>query len=833
MKVAARASRQDPLKLYKSKRNFTITSEPSSSNRDSSTKVALTFVVQKHWASHLHYDFRLELEGTMKSWAIPKGPSLDNVVKRMAVHVEDHPLSYSNFEGTIPDKQYGAGKVIVWDKGWWQPLSDPNKSYHAGNLKFELHGHKLRGKWVLVRMKSRGEKREAWLLIKEKDQYTRSQSEFSVIDEQPDSVRKLRMPANRTPPLAKGLKRVRLPTELAPQLATLVDARPSDSKDWLYEIKFDGYRLLTRIDKARIGLFTRNGNDWTAKLKPLQQEIATLKLPPGWYDGEIVVLNEKGIPDFGALQQAFDSTSAEDIVLYLFDVPFYDGYDLRTVPLESRRALLNGLMKKKSSQHVRFSDEFDATPESVVTSACKLGLEGVVAKRRDSAYTSGRSPNWIKLKCAQRQEFVVGGYTLPSGERTEFGALLLGVHDATGKLNYAGKVGTGFNQRTLKTIKTQLQAISSKSSPFSASVPGKPHWVKPQLVAEVSFGEWTSSGHIRHSVFHGLRTDKKAKAIVREMPKKVKDISKAEDSTERKSHALSPRLRVTHPDRVIDSRTGITKIELIRYYGLVSELMMEHLKDRPVSLVRAPEGVSSQLFFQRHAATEKLPGLSQLKPGLDPDHPLMLEVTAPLGILSAAQWNVVEFHTRNGVKQSFKRPDRIIFDLDPGAGVSWKHVQEAAELLHAFLEQLGLTAFLKTSGGKGLHVVVPLRRLHDWDAVKDFSKTIVFHLARTIPQRFAAKSGPKNRIGKIFIDYLRNGSSATTVSAWSARARSGLGISIPLDWSEIKSVKSADQWTIRNAHTRLDQGNEPWSGYRNAAQSLTTAIKAMKQARDE
>ncbi len=842
----------DALRQYKAKRNFAVTSEPADGGKASAG--ALSFVIQKHWARGLHYDFRLELDGTMKSWAVPKGPSLDAKVKRMAVQVEDHPIAYSNFEGTIPAGQYGAGKVIIWDSGTWLPVGDAAQGYLAGQLKFELHGQKLHGRWVLVRMKGKGEKQPPWLLIKEKDEFVRATTEFSVVDEMPDSVTPSNSPARHSglmspktraaktvakktasrraqTALPAGATKTPMPALLAPQLATLVESPPPDPQAWGYEIKFDGYRLMTRVDGAEIKLFTRNGNDWTSKLLPLQKAIAKAKLPAGWYDGEMVILNEKGVPDFGALQQSFDAAQTNDIVLYLFDIPYVDGHDLREVPLRERRALLQRLLEKSSSNRVRFSDAFDAPAESVVASACKLGLEGIIAKRLDSSYVSRRSAAWIKLKCSQRQEFVIGGYTDPQGSRVGIGALLLGVHGEVGALRYAGKVGTGFDDRTLSALLARLKKLTVAKSPFSkaTAIAGRPHWVKPQLVAEVSFGEWTRAGIIRHSVFHGLRTDKPASAIVQEKPAGTKQPAKrSSTATSHESHALNPSLRVTHPERVIDPSTGITKIELFRYYGLVGDLLMAHLKGRPVSLVRAPSGVDGQLFFQKHAATEKLPGIRQLDPALYAGHPPLLEIASSQGILSAAQWNVVEFHTNNTGTKSLQHPDRMVFDLDPGEGVAWGKVRDAASLVHAFLQELGLPAFLKTSGGKGLHVVVPLRAVHDWEIVKGFSQAVVVHLAKTIPQRFVAKSGPKNRIGKIFIDYLRNGVGATTACAWSARARPGLGISVPVAWDELASLTGGDHWSVHTAHTRLDEGNRPWDGYAKAACRLTAAMKKLK-----
>ena len=828
----------DPLHAYRSKRDFAVTPEPHEDGAGSAE--ALSFVVQKHWASGLHYDFRLELDGSMKSWAIPKGPSLDPKVKRMAVHVEDHPISYSSFEGTIPPKQYGAGKVIVWDRGTWLPLGNARQTrqaYRDGNLKFELRGHKLRGKWVLVRMKGKGEKQEPWLLIKERDPHERASTEFSVVDELPDSViadSPAQPPAARaTPPsrdamLAEAV-RAALPAQLAPQLATLVERAPADDGAWLFEIKFDGYRLLTRIDATGIKLFTRNGHDWTAKLAPLQRALERAGLPAGWYDGEIVVPGEAGLPDFGALQAAFESGHTEAIVLYLFDVPYFEGRDLRAVSLEARRAVLQNALADNPTDTVRFSTAFEASFESAVASACKLGLEGVIAKRRDSRYASSRTLDWIKLKCDRRQEFVIAGYTDPQGARRGFGALVLGVYDETGALQYAGNVGTGFNDRALVEMAARLQASTQAVSPFppGTRVAGRPHWVEPTLVAEVSFAEWTSAGHIRHSVFRGLRADKKASTIVREKVIRLKATEPAVQAPPVKAKGLAERLHVTHPERVIDPSTGIQKIELVRYYDLVGELMMAHLKGRPVSLVRAPSGVGGELFFQKHAETDKLPGVRQLDPALYISHPALIEVASRQGLLSAAQWNVVEFHTMNTGTKSLEHPDRMVFDLDPGEGVAWPQVQEAAQLVQAFLNQLGLPAFLKTSGGKGLHVVVALRKAHDWDTVKGFSQAIVAHLAKTIPQRFVAKSGPKNRVGKIFVDYLRNGLGATTVCAWSARARPGLGISMPVAWSELPHLRGGDHWTVKSAHERIATGNSPWDGYARSARSLTAAMAAL------
>jgi len=829
------------LKTYREKRNFDVTPEPSVGGVPN--EQTRTFVIQKHWASRLHYDFRLELEGTMKSWAVPKGPSFDPADKRMAVHVEDHPISYNTFEGTIPPGNYGAGKVIIWDKGVWIPLEDPHKGYRDGKLKFELRGHKMHGRWTLVRMKGRGgERQEPWLLIKEIDDYVRPASEFSVVDEMADSVKALadrpaarntaaaRMRTATEPPPAPGppagAKKAALPAQLQPQLATLVDAPPRDTDNWVYEIKFDGYRMLTRAEGGRVRLITRNGNDWTRKLGHLAKALEAVDLPDGWYDGEIIMPGDRVPADFQALQGAFETSRTADIVYYLFDVPYCAGYDLRQVPLLERRSVLQRIVERKPHDKVRFSAVFDASPADVLASACQLGLEGVIAKRKNAAYVLRRSSDWVKLKCGQRQEFVIGGYTDPKGSRTGIGSLLLGVHDKEGRLRYAGNVGTGFNEQTLRELRAKLGDLHADASPFApdAEIPRNAHWVKPELICEVAFGDWTRSSRIRHSVFHGLRADKPPKAITREEPRHTAPVDKPAAAA---NATLPASLRVSNPDRVIDAESGTTKIALVRYYALVAPLMMEHLKGRPVALLRAPQGIDGELFFQKHAERYKMPGIEQLDQAIDPGHPRLLEVATPDGLLSAAQMNVIEFHTWNGVKSAIGKPDRMTFDLDPGEGVGWPQVQEAAQLVRAFLTELGLPAFLKTSGGKGLHVVVPLKKQFDWDTVKDFSQAVVQHLARTIPQRFVAKSGGSNRVGKIFIDYLRNGFGATTVCAWSARARPGLGISVPVRWEELKGLKSGAHWTVGTVHNRLDEGNAPWADYEASRIGVSRAMKAL------
>ena len=847
------------LQTYRDKRNFEATPEPADGGE--ANEEARSFVVQKHWATRLHYDFRLELDGTMKSWAVPKGPSYDTSDKRMAMPTEDHPIAYNRFEGTIPAGNYGAGKVIIWDKGTWIPLEDPHKGYREGKLKFELRGHKLHGHWTLVRMKGRGDRgKDPWLLIKERDAFARPASEFSLVDEMPDSVQALadRPEAVAAPgaaraaaPLAldgppEGARRAKLPATLQPELAVLVDEPPRDPQEWVFEIKFDGYRMLARVEGGEVVLVTRNGNDWTGRLSGLAQALRGMDLPDGWYDGEIIMPGEDVPADFQALQGAFDSHRTEQIVYYLFDLPYCAGHDLREVPLVERRAVLQRIVERKPHANVRFSAIFDVPPQDMLESACRVGLEGVIAKRRDSAYVNRRSSDWIKLKCKLRQEFVIGGWTDPRGTRTGIGSLLLGVHGDDGKLRYVGNVGTGFNEQRLRDLRKQLDALAADRKPFAtgAGLPRDAHWVKPDLVCEVSFGEWTRDGKIRHSVFHGLRGDKPAETVGEEpvlhapppdSPARKTTARKAAPAKKAAASAAQPAaaatlpagLRISNPDRIVDPQSGITKVELVRYYALVAPLMMPHLQDRPIAMVRAPDGIEGQLFFQKHMDRYKMAGVEQLDPGIFPGHPPMVKIARPEGLLSAAQMNMVEIHTWNGVVRTLDRPDRMTFDIDPGEGVAWPQIQEAATLVRTLLDELKLPCFLKTSGGKGLHLVVPLKPQLDWDTVKDFSQAVVQHLARTLPDRFVAKSGPKNRVGRIFIDYLRNGYGATTVCAWSARSRPGLGISVPVRWDELQSLKGGTHWTVATVHQRLDEGNAPWDAYEKSRTTLASAMKAL------
>nr|WP_314584005.1 DNA ligase D [uncultured Pseudomonas sp.] len=856
-----------PVSEYTRKRNFDITSEPpETAGRARSGKgKALSFVIHKHDARNLHYDFRLELDGTLKSWAVPKGPSLDPKNKRLAVHVEDHPLGYGSFEGSIPEGQYGAGDVIVWDRGIWQPHGDPRETYKAGKLKFTLIGEKLTGDWALVRthLPGSGDK-EQWLLIKEKDEAVRSADEYDIVADKPESVvsgatvgegrtsaksgtRKTaaaapvaeKKPASKTTK-KPAAKKTAIPQKLSPQLATLMDTPPEG--EWLYEIKFDGYRIMTRILDGEVRLITRNGHDWTERLPLQAKAISELNLGDGWLDGEMVVLNDAGLPDFQALQNAFDIGRSKDIVYYLFDVPFLNGEDLREKPVEDRRAALKKLLGKQKKGLLRFSDAFSAGHRDIIESACLLSLEGVIGKRAGSVYQSRRSPDWIKLKCKLRQEFVIVGFTKPQGTRSGFGALLLAVNEESAGLVYAGRVGTGFNQKTLAELFEKMQPLEQDASPLAkklTSAQGRGvHWIKPALVGEVEFGEWTREGIIRHSAFIALRSDKPASEVVHEYPKTPKDIkapfkpnasktraSKTDEPAE-KPKAASKRdskdkievaeVLISHPERVIDKKSGLHKIDLAHFYESISDWILPHLDHRAVALLRCPEGVEGEQFFQKHAERLAIPNIKQLDPKLDPGHARLMEIDSVQALVGAAQMGTIELHTWGSTYDKIELPDHFVLDLDPDPALPWRSMIEATQMTLSVLDELGLDAYIKTSGGKGMHIIVPLARKADWDTVKAFAKALAQFIAEQLPERFTATSGPKNRVGKIFIDYLRNTRGASTVAAYSARARPGLPVSVPVTRDELASLKSSDQWNIANLQKRLRKlKTDPWAGYKN------------------
>jgi bifunctional non-homologous end joining protein LigD len=877
----------EALNEYNRKRDFKATPEPSGQPGKRTVRTAkkaagaLQFCIQKHDASRLHYDFRLELEGTLKSWAVPKGPSLDPKSKRLAVHVEDHPIDYATFEGSIPEGHYGAGEVIVWDRGTWQAVGDPKEGYAKGKLKFELQGEKLNGLWNLVRTHMPG-KQEQWFLIKHGDEHARPEAEYDVTKAEPDSVLSERTltlkkrgakgaktaaansAAKKTSSQAAPKKPVRkkaeasskkqpstqlnnakaaeLPDSLKPELATLVESAPEG--DWRYEIKFDGYRVMARIADGKVQLFTRNGHDWTHKLPHQAEALAALDLESAWLDGEMVVADKDGVPSFQALQNAFEAGRSGNIAYYLFDMPFLNGMDLREVPVEQRRAALSMMLERNQDEVLKFSEDLGEVPDSLLASACQMNMEGLIGKRLGSAYRSRRSGDWIKLKCKRRQEFVVVGFTDPKGARSKFGALLLGLHDPdSGELRYSGKVGTGFNEATLSTLHEQLlplqvdeAAVVNPPTGFEAK---GVHWLKPVLLAEIAYADITQDGSVRHAVFHGLRDDKPAKAIVQEKPAPVKAVkapttaskTKQPDSEKapmpkaaKTDAASSGKIRLTHPERVIDAKSGSTKRDLADYYISVHEWILPQLAKRPVALVRAPDGIGGELFFQKNAERLAIPGIETL--GKEhTGHPVML-INNLEALIGAVQMSTIELHTWNAVEKDLQRPDRFILDLDPDPALPWKSMVEATQLTLTVLDELGLKSFLKTSGGKGIHLVVPLTPKDSWDEVKDFSHAIVKHIANLLPERFSAVSGPKNRVGKIFIDYLRNGLGATTICAFAARTREGMPVSVPILREELKEIKGADAWTIHNVLKRLEQlDQDPWADMNKVRQTITASMR--------
>lgn len=848
-----------PLELYHAKRDFSATPEPrgDAATATAATGAPLAYVIQKHAATRLHYDLRLEHDGVMWSWAVPKGPSVDPADKRIAMRTEDHPIAYNRFEGTIPKGHYGAGTVIVWDRGRWQPVGDPAQGLADGKLLFTLDGLKLKGRWELVRIKPKdGERGDPWILFKKRDAHARPRADYDVVRALPDSVGPAPLPTEAagtaTAPratkqratkaagftLPAGVQKAALPAALAPQLATQASGLPHNGSggEWIFEIKFDGYRLLARFDGSAASprLFTRNGHDWSARMRPLQRELAAMKLQASWLDGEVVVPGRDGLPQFNALQNAFDAADTSDIVYYVFDLPYFEGHDLRAAPLRERRALLETLLEQRGSEHVRLSATFDADPVQLMQSIEALKLEGLIAKRAESPYVSRRSDSWLKLKSRQRQEFVIAGFTDRSGDprATEVGSLVLAVHDEQGRLRPAGNVGTGWSAKAAAQLKARLLELEVDTPPFEPAAGSGPRkrrarkstaperWVKPQLVADVTFADWTPDGSIRHATFVALREDKPARQVQRE--------AVATPAGALPLRRDKPLTKVSNPGRVIDAASGLTKLDLVRYYESVSDWLLPHLKGRPCSLVRAPDGLAGEVFFQKHLGKLEIAGITALDPALWPQHEPLLEVGSALAIANAAQLNVIEFHTWNATVRRIDAPDRMVFDLDPGEGLAWPRMQEAATLVHGFLQELGLQAWLKTSGGKGLHVVVPLAPRHDWDTVKGFAQAVVEHLATVVPLRFTATSGARNRVGKVFVDYLRNGHGATTAAAYSARARPGLGVSMPVRWDDLGALKSGAQWTIADAREHLSfQHADPWADYWRCRQGLARAMKRL------
>ncbi|MER9138503.1 DNA ligase D [Mesorhizobium sp. M0830] len=829
------------LEQYHSKRDFKKTAEPAGKvSRDKKSKAGGIFVIHKHAATRLHYDLRLEHAGVLWSWAVTRGPSLDPHEKRLAVHVEDHPIDYAPFEGTIPKGEYGGGSVIVWDEGTWVPEIDPAKAMKKGHISFELKGHKLHGLWHLVRLKPRaGEKHDNWLLIKSDDAAARPGED--ILKEAPESVKSgLMIEEVGEGKTAKGQEpKVWHSNKLVvgkakaggkkldfvePQLATLErDAPPG--KDWLHEVKFDGYRMQAQIAGTDVRLLTRTGLDWTAKFgDEIIAELAGLKCSDAIIDGEIVVLADSGVSSFALLQADLSARRTDRFLYYVFDTMRLDGKDLRAEPLVERKQALRDLLGKQPEYAaVRFSDHFAEPGNIMLEHVCRMGLEGVVSKRADAPYRSGRGPTWVKSKCTARQEFVIGGY-LPS-DKTGRGlrSILVGFHEG-GKLHYAGRVGTGFSGKGANELKAKLDRLKATASPFSAAVPkGKGLvWVKPELVGEVEFRSWTSDRIIRHASFQGLREDKPAEEVVQEKPKAStgeastgKGAAKARSaagSAAKPSGSMTTTIKLSHPDKLLWPDEKISKQALLDHYAQVWPRMQQFVVNRPLSLVRAPDGVGGQRFFQKHASAGMSDKIARMKDPTDGEEILFIRDFD--GVAALVQYGVVEIHIWGCTIDKLEQPDQIIFDLDPDEGVDVKAVRAAALDIRGKLDELSLPNFVKTSGGKGFHVLVPLKPSADWEAVKPFAHDFARALEQAAPDRYTATLSKKARTGKIFVDYLRNGRGSTTVAPYSSRAKKNATVSMPVTWAEIEAGLAPNAFPIGDKTTlkQLAQA-DPWADF--------------------
>ena len=843
---------QDLLKDYKAKRNFARTQEPSGDASSADRQGRGAFVVQKHDATRLHYDFRIELDGVLKSWAVTKGPSNNPADKRLAVRVEDHPLDYGGFEGTIPAGEYGGGTVMLWDRGTWEPLEDPHEGLARGELKMRLFGERMKGEWVLVHMKGRdtrrrgGPDRENWLLIKHRDSYARDKDtlttrftrsvasgrDFDAIARGAPPARETGVPARAVwhsdDKAAAKTKRVKaaaaaLPAFRPPQLATLVDTVPAGS-NWLFEMKYDGYRCLAAVAGEAVRLHTRNGKDWTGQFGALAAPLGALGIGSALIDGEICAFDRRGRTDFTALKAVLSHGGR--LEFFAFDLLELDGRDLTRLPLAERKLKLKALLAKAGrGSPVQYSEHVAGHGEKVLAALCRDGHEGVIAKRADAPYRSERNRDWLKVKCTRRQEFVIGGWS-PSAKRNGFASLLVGAFE-DGKLVYRGRVGTGFDNDSLIELGAELDKRRRKTSPFTgvpAEIARRARWVEPELVGEIAYAELTGDGMLRHPSFIGLRGDKPA-AEVRMETSMTQDASGAESPGIEDGEVVAERLgvRLTSPDRVVFPGQGVTKADLVGYYEAVAEAMLPHIARRPLSLVRCPQGRAKACFFQKHD-TGGFPPQMQSMPIAESDGErqdyFFIEDLA--GLVAGTQMNVLEWHIWGSRCADVEKPDRLVFDIDPDVGLDFAAVRDAAVEIRERLDGLGLVSYAMVSGGKGIHVVVPLRPRLEWDAAKAFCRAFAQQLAAAAPERFTAHLSKARRKGRLFLDYLRNERGSTAISPWSVRSREGAPVAVPVSWDEVPGLGKANGFSLAAAAERA--GEDVWSGYFDQKQSLTKAI---------